>query len=211
MVMHSNNSKILIIEDHPVYSLGLKKHLGSLFPDIEFHIVSNGREAIEAQKQTNYNFLIVDMNLPDMTGIELIQIVKRNHYNSRIITNSYDYNISDLLLLQKLNVDSILLKDDILETWMDAIKSNLENEKFYSKTVSEKLERHKENSENHTLTEAELEILNLLCKGYSTDKIAEQRNVSVNTINSQKKKIFLKFDVHNAVELTVIAMKKGLI
>jgi DNA-binding NarL/FixJ family response regulator len=151
------------------------------------------------------------MSLPDMTGIELIQHFKNKHYNSKIITNSYDYIIYDLFQLQKLNVDSILLKDESLEVWKDVIKFNLENKKYYSKTVSEKLERQKANSDNHTLTETEFEILKLLCKGLSTDKIAEQRKVSKNTINSQKKNIFLKFDVHNAVELAVIALKKGYI
>ncbi len=209
--MDQIKSNILIIEDHPAYSHGLQKHLKSIFPNINFNVASNGFQALEANRQTNYNILIVDMCLPDMTGIELIQHIKNKHYNSKIITNSYDYIMYDLLQLQKLNVDSILLKEESLEIWKDVIKFNLENKKYYSKTVSERLERQKTISEIHTLTEAELEILKLLCKGYSTDKIAEQRNVSVNTINSQKKKIFLKFEVHNAVELAVIALKKGFI
>lgn len=203
--------RILIVEDHPVYANGLINYLKSKYSHFEYHHVKSGASALKTINLNLFKILVIDINLPDMSGIELIQILKNKHCNSKIITNSYDYLLYDLAQLVKLNVDGILLKGDELNIWDQSLKHILENKHFHSSEIKTKIDTYIDMHTHGSLTESEVSVIKLICKGYNTDKIAEIRGVSINTINTHKKNIFTKFEVHNAVELAVIAIKKGIV
>jgi DNA-binding NarL/FixJ family response regulator len=101
-------------------------------------------------------------------------------------------------------VDGILLKGDDEDSMSRSIQSVINNEKYYSKKIQLEIEKQKAFEGNYSLTETEYYILKEICQGKSSEQISLERSISKNTVNTHKKKIFKKFNVHNAVELATL-------
>lgn len=208
--MSPTRIKIIIVEDHPHYLNGISQFIASNLKNHEVTIDSakDGSSAIKLLATKNFDIAIIDLGLPDMTGIELIEHIRRRLFKTKLIVNSYEYNLIQLNELCKHDVESILMKGDDEHLVIESIQKVLSNQKFYSSSVNEQIEKL---NENMVITKTEKHVLELLCKGYKTEQIATEKNISLNTVNTHKKHIFNKLKVHNAAELAAIATKLGLV
>lgn len=209
--MYSEVINTLIVEDHPHYLNGLSNYLTNKFKKIKIDQAQNGAQAITLVATNKYDVLILDMSLPDISGLEIASYVRKNKLRSKIITNSYDYENKTLDSLLKVDVDAIILKSDDEESIVNSILSCMENKRFFSCEIQKQLERNIELRNNFNLTKSEHNILNLIAKGLTNEHIAEETNISINTVITHRKNIYRKLNVHTTGEVIAIARKLGLL
>ena len=194
-------TKILIIEDHPHYLSGLKNYISKNTQKTEIDCAITGSIAIEKACKFNFDVILVDLQLPDISGIEVIQKLKYKNIKTKFIVNSYYCGIFQLSKLLDIGVDGILQKGDDEEEIISAIDQCKKNEKFYSKAIQNNIGKLHDEFRKCKFTDREIDIIKLIKKGITTTQISDSLFISESTINSHKKNIFNKLKVKNSMEL----------
>ena len=199
------NYNIVICEDHPIYAQGILNFLKKHFSNIG--IFSNGLEALDFVVNNDVDILLLDLNLPGLNGIEVIQELNKKESKIKIVIISM-YN--DKMLIEKckkLGVQAFCNKQ-VSNSELLKILNNLKDGEFIvDKSIKEKNKSNLkktslENFEIKTkLTNREMELIELFSKGLSTKEIANQLNVSYFTVDTHKKNIFKKMNINSTVEL----------
>jgi two-component system nitrate/nitrite response regulator NarL len=199
------NHKIVVCEDHPIYAQGildfLKKHFSIA------GVFNNGLEVLNFIVKNKADILLLDLNLPGINGIEVVQELKRRNHQIKIVVISM-YN--DKMLIdkcKKLGVHAFCNKQ-VSNSELLMILNNLKKGEFLvddsiKKRNEKKLEKKSlENFEiKSKLTDREIELIELFSKGLSSKEIAFQLNVSYFTVDTHKKNIFKKMNINSTVEL----------
>lgn len=196
-----SKTKILIIEDHPIYLNGLKNHIARNMKNSDIDCAMNGQTAIEKASKNKFDVIFVDLQLPDINGEEVICTLKSKKVSSKFIVNSFDCSPSLTIKLMDIGVDGILQKCDDENDILKAIEETTHNRKFYSKAIQDDLLKYHQKKKNSTFTDREMEIIQQLNQGITTAQIADRLCIAESTVNHHKKSIFNKIGVKNSIEL----------
>lgn len=196
-----SKTKILIIEDHPLYLNGLKNHISRNIKNSEIDCAVNGQMAIEKASKNKFDVIFVDLQLPDINGEEVICTLKSKKVSSKFIVNSFDCSPSQTIKLMDIGVDGILQKCDDENDILKAIEETTNNRKFYSKAIQDDLLKYHQKKKNSTFSDREMEIIQQLNQGITTAQIADRLCIAESTVNHHKKSIFNKIGVKNSIEL----------
>jgi two-component system, NarL family, response regulator NreC len=212
--------KLLIADDHPLYLDGLKL---LLLQSERIEIVSTaqtGAKAIEMESNFEADVLLLDLHLPDMTGVEVLQQIRKTNSTVKVIILTHQKGSRYLNRLEKLGISGYILKNETTEFLTSAIitvvnggtcysdgitKSSLEDELYIKSSVI-----IAENSK-YILSERETEVLTLVCKEFSSAEIGKLLFLSTSTIDTHRKNILQKLGVTNTVGLIKYALKHQLI
>ena len=211
--------RILLADDHNVMRAGLKllleKHAG-------FKVVSeaaDGHQAVENALATKPDVVVLDIAMPKLSGVEAAQRINSQLPHTAIIILSMHSDEGYVLRALKSGARGYLLKDSAESDLVEAIKVLSEGKAFFSPEISKVLAedyvrevkaRHAEDSYD-LLTPREKEILQLLVEGRSNKDIATLLNLSLYTIETHRKNLQTKLNLHNFPELILYAVRKGLI
>lgn len=183
-----------------------------LTPDIE--IVGeavDGIEAIKAVIKYQPDIVLMDISMPNINGIEAMIEIKKQFKSVKVLmltVNSTEDKIADSM---KYGADGYLLKNATGEELLFAIKTVLSGKKYISPDISDKVINFvgKEYSPN-VLTHKERQIIKLVSEGKKNKEIAHFLCISIKTVEKHRSNLMRKLDIHNAVDLTVYAMKNGI-
>lgn len=197
--------KIVICEDHPIYSIGLQDYLQN-----HFEIIANltsGAKTVEFLEEHQADFLILDLNLPDINGLEVIKQIQQKNTPIKIVVISM---YSDKMLIEKcknLKTHAYCSKN-ITNPELLKILQNKEQKQFSidSSITKQSFGCNTDFSINNfetkiKLTTREIELIQLFSKGLTSKKVAIQLNVSTFTIETHKKNIYKKLNINSIVEL----------
>lgn len=216
-------STCLLVEDHPGTSLLLKNVIASAFPGISTKITSTVREAktwIDDRKKSNeqrkFKLALVDLGLPDGSGIEVIEHLKVSDPETKIIVVSiYD---EDAYLFQALSAGAsgYLLKDETPEALTELLKRVSSDEPALSPAIARRLlsffqTPRVSNAENKDLSPREKETLTLISRGLTVPEAASHMGLRPQTVAGYVKIIYQKLHVSNRVELIREASRRGLV
>lgn len=204
----SEKATLLIIEDHEIVALGLKTLIGSNPALSTVDCATNARQAIQLTVNHPYNLYIIDVELPDMTGIELVRSLKTLSPDSAFIFHTIHDELWTLRQMINSGANAIVMKSDDTSELLAAIGQVLEGNNYFSahfRQACEEMEHHQ------TLSEREIEILRLIAEGLPTKDIAERLFVSQNTIEFHRKRIMRKLGVTNMAQLVKEGFAKGYI
>lgn len=208
--------KIHLIDDHQIVIDGL---LAVLKLEEDFEVVGfslNGENVHERLNNNNADVLIMDINMPDIDGIDVLKDFQKKGIPCKIIIlSSYD----DIKLIKEvlnLGVNGYLSKKCAGENIAEAIRKVYNNERYFCDAIKDKmLTSFSENgtTENSVaqITKRELEILKLVVKEFTTKEISEQLTISVNTIDTHRKNIMKKLNVKNTIGLVKYAIRNDLV
>ncbi len=221
--------KILIADDHKLYREGIK----SLLEDeenIDISIeVSSGVEVLEKLKKQPVDIILMDIDMPDMNGIEATRAVKELYPETRILILSMYDNLEFILDVLKAGASGYLLKSTESLDLVSAIKALALGSCYYSEKVSNKLCEYLNQinvnafsddkaavaqpvlTQQANLTKRELEILQLIGKEYTNQEIADELFISTNTVFTHRKNLMKKLNVRNMAGLIRYASKYGII
>ncbi|WP_159021246.1 response regulator transcription factor [Formosa sp. L2A11] len=210
--------KILIADSHTLTREGTKSLLTS---KKDFNIVG---EAMDSEElfvlipKTNPDILIIDFNIPEHFSINDIASVREKYPQISILvitTNTYKTDIVNVL---NHGIYAYILKDCEEEEVIQAIYASAKKEKFFCKRVINavlKKEIQPNNTENNclpiSLSDRELEIIKHIADGYTTKCIALKLFLSFHTVNTHRKNIFKKLNVHSSSELILYAINQGIV
>ena len=200
--------RILIIDDHAVVREGLK---GALIRH-GFEIAGEAASQAEGRAQiahTNPDVIIVDLNLPDGSGFDLISWARGLSKNIGIVVLTLNDSDSHLLAAMKAGANAYILKSEPLTELIAAIDYSLQSPlSFSAKGIASAIAA---TTENFHLTAREFDVLHLLPSGASTESIATDLYVSQATIKTHLAAIFRKLEVTNRTAAVTKARKHNLV
>jgi len=206
--------EILLVDDHNIVIDGITSYLKDDKNIIIKDIARDGEIAYKKFFNSSYDILITDLNMPKVTGIELIRKIKLNFPKTKIITLTTYYNGNILKELKKLNVEGIVIKNLGISELKKAILKVSSGTKYYSEIPDLYKIKNKEEwddfSKLHNLSPREIDILILICDGKSSNEIASILFISEQTVSSHRKNIMKKTQSHSVIDLFKLAIKYGL-
>jgi two-component system response regulator NreC len=211
--------RILLADDHNVMRRGLRLLLES---QPGFSVVgeaADGRNAVELAKATNPDVVVLDIAMPQLSGTEAAQRITELLPNTAIVILSMHSDEGYVLRALKAGAKGYLVKDSAEGDLIEAIKVVSQGKAFFSPEVSRMLvedyvreirTRGVEDS-YELLTAREREILHLLAEGKSNKDIAALLNLSLFTVETHRRNLQEKLNLHSLAELILYAVRKGLI
>ena len=211
--------RILLADDHTVMRRGLRLLLESR---PEFSVVAeaaDGREAVEQAEATQPDVAVLDIGMPNLGGIEAAQRITNAWPDIAIVILSMHSDESYVLRALKAGAKGYLLKDSAEGDLIDAIKSVNEGKTFFSPEITRMLmedyvrELRTRGTEDSfdLLTPREREILQLLAELKSNKDIAQRLNLSLYTVETHRRNLQEKLNLHSFAELILYAVRKGVI
>jgi DNA-binding NarL/FixJ family response regulator len=212
--------KLLLTDDHQMLLDGIRSLLRKE-KDIEIIAeAKNGKTALEIlQQQADSNnpidVLLTDISMPQMDGVELTRLAKLRFPDLKILVLTMHDERALIEQILAVEAEGYILKNIGRKELIKAIKKVAEGSSHYSPEVLEvimqkKNEQHQKNSSN-LLTKRETEIVQLICKEYSSAEIAETLFISTRTVETHRKNILHKINVKNVVGLIKFAFKNQLV
>lgn len=206
--------KIVLIEDHSLVLDGLKKLLGTVEKYEVVASCNTGAEGIMAVKEKHPDVCILDVRLPDLPSTRVLEEIRRNSPKTKVLClSSFDsiYEIEELLMQ---GASGYIMKNITSENFFSAIDSVHQGGFVIDPQIARKLyeKKTRENKDiKAPLTRREMEVLNLIARGYSNMQIAVHLSIKEDTVKTHISNIFSKLNARNRVEAVAVALKNELI
>lgn len=202
----------LIVEDHPIVSDSLTNLINASDLELECHLTSTAHDGLAWLNGHKANIILLDINLPDMSGVEFCRIAKSRYAGLKIlaITSIEQRYIVDQMLAA--GADGFILKSSDTGEILEAIKQIMAGNQYISKSVADLLKgKLTTNDDLPVLTRREVEVLKLIADGLTNQEIAEKLFISSWTVDSHRKNLLLKFNAKNTAMLVKTAVTNGII
>jgi DNA-binding NarL/FixJ family response regulator len=202
-------TKVFIVDDHYMVIEGIR----SLFineKSIEWtgH-ATNAASCLAFLQNQLPDIILIDINLPDISGVDLCKEVHRLYPQIKIIGLSTFNQLSFIKKMMENGASGYILKNATKEELIEAIELVMQGEQYFSDEVSGLLEA--QTTEVPTITRREKEVLAFIAEGMTNPEIAEKIFISVNTVDTHRKNLLMKLDAKNTADLVRLAYKYGLI
>ncbi|MDO8188636.1 response regulator transcription factor [Conexibacter sp. JD483] len=211
-------TRILVADDHPIVLAGLRRLLDAQPGYTVVGEAGDGFEAVALAAGTPVDLAILDISMPRKTGLQAAQEITRRQPRTRIVMLSM--HVDEAYVLESLAVGACgyVLKTAIDRDLLAACSAALRGETFlYPAAVQALIREHREHHRAHVgpggdeLSARELEVVKLIAEAYSNDEIAEQLVISKKTVERHRANILRKLGMHDRVELTRFAIRRGLL
>jgi DNA-binding NarL/FixJ family response regulator len=201
--------KVFVVDDHYMVIEGIRSLLQNE-NDIEWmgH-ATNAVSCLAFLKQQLPDIILMDVNLPDISGIDLCREVKKL-YPSVLVLGLSTFN--QQVIIQNMidnGASGYVLKNATKEELLEAINTIIKGKNYFSFEVAIALRKIKENSP--LITRREREVLQLIAEGLTNAEISEKLFISIPTVNTHRKSLLEKFEVKNTATLISKAIKNGLL
>lgn len=209
--------KLLIVDDHQMVRDGIRVMLESQNKTYTFIITEaeNGEDAIKNVLQYNYDIILIDYQLPKMTGMETVERILLYKPGTKILALSNYDELTYINNMLKAGVSGYILKNVEPVELIVAIKTILSDKVFYSNEVAIKLIESKKRTvasiDKYSLTKREVEILKLITAEKTNDEISTLLCIAKSTVDSHRRNLLIKLGVKNTVGLTKIAIEAKLV
>ncbi|MFC6103203.1 response regulator transcription factor [Olivibacter domesticus] len=204
---------ILIVDDHPVVLEGMK----ALLQDNDMVEVdaccSNGQDALAFLLENKVDVILLDINLPDISGIDLCKLIKQQYADIHIVAIS-NYNERSMITKMLQNgATGYVLKNASAEEIIDAIRAVVKKTVYFSPEVQKSLFEAALDDplDLPKLTRREQEVLRCIAEGKTTAEIGDTLFISPHTVETHRRNLMQKFQVSNAAALIRVASQYQLI
>ena len=211
--MNSNLIRILVADDHNLIREGLKRILD--FQDGMKLIgeAINGQDAMESIEALLPDIVLLDVNMPDISGIDVLRRMKQKEMTVKAIMLTVAGDRETLFEAIEAGAEGYILKDSETIDLVQAIKEVNEGETYIDKRLVSLLvdnfKMRKTSTENRLseLTERELEVLRLISEGYTNKEVGEKLFISEKTVKNYATNVFKKLEVKDRVQATLYAIR----
>ena len=207
--------RILLVDDHEIVRRGLKQLLAEEFPKAVFGEATRVPQARELVTQKDWHLVVLDINLPGGSGLDLLAEVRRLRPQAAVLMLSSYPEEEFAVRAFKLGAAGYLTKASVAEEMLIAVRKVLAGGKYVSASLAEQLATSlggaKPAALHETLSPRELEVLRLVAAGKTIKEIAAGFSLSEKTIATYRTRIADKLGLSTNVELARYAMRNGLV
>ncbi|HAN76365.1 MAG TPA: DNA-binding response regulator [Bacteroidales bacterium] len=205
---------LFIVDDHKIF----RESLAELMTKQGFKVIGmagNGKQLLELLDKSIPDLVIMDIAMPEMDGCEAAKIAMEKYPNLKILTLSSFGDEKYYYLMINAGVKGFVLKNAGINEVKQAATEILEGGSWFSaelmKSVINSMNKKTTTDASVKLSERELEVLKLICKGLTAEKIAEELNLSHETIRTYRANLLSKTGCSNAPALVLYAIKNRII
>ena len=210
-----SNIRIVLVDDHEIFRVGLELILNGIN---HFEVVGSygeGKSLLEGLNVKTPEVIFMDIKLPGKNGVSLTRFVKKTYPDVKVIALTMFGEIEYFNEMIDAGVDGFLLKNTDIDELETAVLKVVSGEPYFAKEflghLSITLKNSKFPNPDIHLSERELEVLRLICDGYSNNEIAEKLFISTHTVDGHRRNLISKTGVKNAPNLVLFAVRNGLL
>jgi DNA-binding NarL/FixJ family response regulator len=211
--------RVMVVDDHPMWRHGVARDLTEAGFEVTA-TVGEGRQAVRVAPAARADVVVLDLQLPDISGVEVIRGLRAALPDVRVLMLSASGEQRDVLDAVKAGATGYLLKSAGVAEFVDAVRRTATGEPVFTPGLAglvlgeyrrlAAVPEHTADGPAPRLTDRETEVLRLVAKGLSYKQIAARLGVSHRTVQNHVQNTLNKLHLHNRVELTRYAIERGL-
>jgi two-component system, NarL family, response regulator len=200
--------RILSVDDHPILRQGIAGLVGGQTDMSLVAEASNGREAIQQFRAHHPDVTLMDLQMPEMNGLDAMIAIRGEFPEARIIVLTTYVGDVQVLRALKAGARGYLLKNSLHKELLETIRAVHAGKKSLSAEASYQLAEH---ATDDALSPAEIRVLRLVADGSANKEIASQLSVSEETVKGQVRNILLKLGANDRTHAAMIGLRRGII
>lgn len=214
--MTENGATVMIVDDHALVREGLRRLL-EIDGDIQVIAeASDGVECLEKLKTVKPDVLLLDINMPNKNGLEVLQEIHKNEWDIKVLILTVHNEVEYLVKAVDIGMDGYLLKDSDFVELKRAITAVMEGENYIQPSLIPILNfrlmaRDVDKDKINSLTKRELEVLEQVANGMFNKEIANLLDISERTVKNHISNIFKKIEVSDRTQAAVFAIRNDII
>ena len=208
MVTSPTQIRVLTVDDHSLIRDGIAALVAHQKDMILVGEASNGREAVEQFRLHRPDVTLMDLQMPEMNGIEALIAIRSEFPEARIIVLTTYAGDALCKRAMKAGAQAYILKGSVRKDLLDTIRAVQAGKKMLHSEVAAELATH---AADDSLSEREIEVLSLIAAGNSNKLVADQLAISEDTVKGHVKSILSKLGVNDRTHAVTAALKRGII
>ena len=200
--------RILAVDDHPIVRQGIAGLVGIQNDMVLVGEASNGRDAIQQFRTHHPDITLMDLQMPEMSGIDSLIAIRNEFPNAKVIVLTTYAGDTQILRALKAGAQAYLLKNTLHKELLETIRTVHTGKKTLSPEVSYQIAEH---ATDDLLTPAEILVLRLIAAGNANKQIADQLSITEETVKSRVKNILSKLGANDRTQAAMIGLKRGII
>jgi len=210
-------SRVLIADDHAVVRAGYRQFLEGEHSITEVGEVTSGSEALDALRRKDWDLLLMDIHMPDRSGLDILKHVTTGYPGVRVLIMSGLPEEQYARNVLRAGASGYLSKGGSSDEMLKAVRTVLNGRRYVSASLAESMAADLENPKDQnqplhsTLSTREFQILRKLAAGSSVSNIADELSLSVKTVSTYRSRILEKMGFKSNADITGYALRNGLI
>jgi len=211
--------RVIVVDDHPIVRAGLRAVLDAADDVTVVAEGTNGADALRLVAQHCPDVLVLDVNLPDLNGVEVTRQLREQHTSTVIVALTVHDDSQTIFGLLESGAVGYVLKDEALETLINAVRAAAQGDSWLSPAVARQVVHRAVAqtapspslpAESSSLTPSERQVLSLLAQGLDNAAIAERLVVTKRTVQNHVSNVYGKLGVNSRTEAMLYAIRHGL-
>jgi two-component system response regulator DegU len=211
--------RVVVVDDHPIVRAGLRAVLDAADDVTVVAEGTNGADALRLVAQHCPDVLVLDVNLPDLNGVEVTRQLREQHTSTAILALTVHDDSQTIFGLLESGAVGYVLKDEALETLASAVRAAAQGDSWLSPAVARQVVHRAVAqvapspslpAELSSLTPSERQVLSLLAQGLDNAAIAERLVVTKRTVQNHVSNVYGKLGVNSRTEAMLYAIRHGL-
>ena len=207
-------TRVLVADDHALVRTGLKQFLVEDKQIREIGEAASGQETLDQLRSSLWDLVILDINMPDRSGLDILKHIKSGFPSTRILILSGFPERQYAVNVLRAGAHGYLAKDSAPEELMKAVRTILQGRRYVSAALAESLvdgiDVDHEKPLHSQLSEREFQIFCKLAAGQTVSAIADELCLSVKTVSTYRSRVLEKMAFHSNADITTYALRNGL-
>ena len=208
-------ARILIADDHAMVRAGLRQFLEEDRSITEIGEAGSGNETLEKLRSSTWDLLILDINMPDRSGLDILRHLRASYPNTKVLVVSGFPERQYAINVLKAGAGGYLPKECAPEELIEATRAVLQGRRYVSASLAEQLLADLDGGDDaplhRRLSEREFQIFCKLAAGRAVSAIADELSLSVKTVSTYRTRILEKMNLTTNADLTTYALRNGII
>jgi len=210
--------KLLLVDDHPVVRKGIRSYLENVDSVKVLGEATNGEEAVAMTRELSPDVVLMDIEMPKMSGLEATQAIRKEFPGIKILILTVHNTKYYVMQILQAGAKGYVLKDAPPEVLLKGIEAVMESDSFFSHDLSQVvLNQYLAEEADATcasaisnLTKREIEVLEKIAAGESNKEIADHLGMGVRTVETHRERVMDKLNIHSVAGLTKYAITNGI-